>query len=170
MPLEFTTSYLKDCVDLLRYYKRLGERAMAQVSDEALVATPDAESNSIAIMVKHLAGNMRSRFTDFLNTDGEKPDRKRDTEFEAPPKTRAELMAIWETGWQQVFDALAPLKEEQLEQEFSSAPKLIPSCRPSIGNSRTMPITWARLSTRQSTSQAPTGRRLPFLAENPKSL
>ena len=116
MPLEFTTSYLKDCVDLLRYYKRLGERAMAQVSDEALVATPDAESNSIAIMVKHLAGNMRSRFTDFLNTDGEKPDRKRDTEFEAPPKTRAELMAIWETGWQQVFDALAPLKEEQLEQ------------------------------------------------------
>jgi hypothetical protein len=117
MSLEFTTSYLKDCSDLLRYYKRLGERAMTQVSDEALMATPDAESNSIAIMVKHLAGNMRSRFTDFLDTDGEKPDRNRDTEFEAPPKTRAELMAMWETGWQHVFDALAPLKDEQLGQK-----------------------------------------------------
>ena len=117
MPLEFTTSYMKDYVDLLRYYKRLGERAMVQVPDEALVAAPDAESNSIAIMVKHLAGNMRSRFTDFLNTDGEKPDRKRDTEFETPPKTRAELMAMWETGWQQVFNALAPLKDEHLAQK-----------------------------------------------------
>ena len=117
MPLEFSTSYLKDCADLLRYYKRLGERAMAQVPDEALFAAPDAESNSIAIVVKHLAGNMRSRFTDFLNTDGEKPDRKRDTEFEAPPKTRAELMATWETGWQHVFNALAPLKDEHLAQK-----------------------------------------------------
>jgi hypothetical protein len=117
MPLEFTTSYMKDYVDLLRYYKRLGERAMAQVPDEALVAAPDAESNSIAIMVKHLAGNMRSRFTDFLNTDGEKSDRKRDTEFEAPPKTRDELMATWETGWQHVFKALAPLKDEHLGQK-----------------------------------------------------
>lgn len=118
MPLEFTTSYLKDSIDLLRYYKRLGERAMAQVPDEALVAAPDAESNSIAVIVKHLAGNMRSRFTDFLTTDGEKPDRKRDTEFEAPPKTRTELMAMWETGWQGVFDALAPLKDEQLGQKI----------------------------------------------------
>lgn len=117
MPLEFTTSYLKDSIDLLRYYKRLGERAMAQVPDEALLASLDAESNSIAIMVKHLAGNMRSRFTDFLTTDGEKPDRKRDTEFETPPKTRAELMAMWETGWQSVFEALAPLKDEQLAQK-----------------------------------------------------
>lgn len=117
MPLEFTTSYLKDCVDLLRYYKRLGDRAMAQVPDEALLAAPDAESNSIAIIVKHLAGNMRSRFTDFLNTDGEKPNRKRDTEFEAPPKTRAELMAMWETGWQHVFSALAPLTDEHLGQK-----------------------------------------------------
>ena len=117
MPLEFTTSHMKDYVDLLRYYKRLGERAMVQAPDQALVAAPDAESNSIAIMVKHLAGNMRSRFTDFLDTDGEKPDRKRDTEFEAPPKTRAELMAMWETGWQHVFNALAPLKDENLAQK-----------------------------------------------------
>ena len=116
MALEFTTSYLKDCIDVLRYYKRLGERAMAQVPEEALIAAPDAESNSIAIIVKHLAGNMRSRFTDFLTSDGEKPDRKRDTEFEAPPKTRAELMALWETGWQRVFNALTPLNDEHLAQ------------------------------------------------------
>jgi len=88
MALEFTTSYLKDSIEVLRHYKRLAERAIAQVPDDALVAAPDAESNSIAIIVKHLTGNMHSRFTDFLTSDGEKPDRKRDTEFEAPPKTR----------------------------------------------------------------------------------
>src|SRR5579885_2332171 len=114
MALEFTTSYLKDSIEVLQYYKKLGERAMAQVSDEALLATPDPESNSIAIIVKHLAGNMRSRFTDFLTSDGEKPDRKRDTEFEAPPKTRAELMALWEAGWDCVFQALTPLTEADL--------------------------------------------------------
>src|SRR5579862_1864100 len=98
MALEFTTSYLKDSIEVLRYYKRLAERAIAQLPDEALVAAPDAESNSVATIVKHLAGNMRSRFTHFLTSDGEKPDRKRDTEFEAPPKTRGELMAMWEAG------------------------------------------------------------------------
>jgi uncharacterized damage-inducible protein DinB len=117
MALEFTTSYLKDSVEVLRYYKRLAERAIAQLPDEALVAAPDAESNSVATIVKHLAGNMRSRFTDFLTNDGEKPDRKRDTEFEAPPKTRGELMAIWEAGWQNVFDALTPLTEEDLSHK-----------------------------------------------------
>lgn len=117
MALEFTTSYLKDSIDVLRYYKRLAERAIEQVPDEDLVAVPDAESNSIAVIVKHLAGNMRSRFSDFLTSDGEKPDRKRDTEFEAPPKTRADLMAMWEAGWQHVFSALTPLTEAQLSQK-----------------------------------------------------
>src|SRR5690349_20034888 len=117
MPVEFTTSYLKDSIDLLRYYKRLAERAIAQVPDGALVAAPDSESNSTAIIVKHLAGNMRSRFTDFLTSDGEKPDRKRDTEFEATPKTRADLMTMWEAGWQHVFSALTPLTEAQLSQK-----------------------------------------------------
>jgi len=117
MALEFTTSYLKDSIDVLRYYKRLGERAIAQVPDESLIAALDSESNSIAVIVKHLAGNMRSRFTDFLTSDGEKPDRKRDTEFEAPPKTRAELMAMWEAGWQHVFNALTPLTDAQLSQK-----------------------------------------------------
>jgi hypothetical protein len=117
MALEFTTSYLKDSIEVLRYYKRLGERAIAQTPDEALLAAPDAESNSIAIIVKHLAGNMRSRFTDFLASDGEKPDRRRDTEFETPPKTRAELMAMWEAGWERVFSALTPLTDEHLSQK-----------------------------------------------------
>jgi uncharacterized damage-inducible protein DinB len=114
MPLEFTTSYLKDATDVFRYYKRLGERAMDQVPDDALFSQLDAESNSIAIIVKHMAGNMRSRWTDFLTTDGEKPDRNRDTEFEAPPATRAALLALWESSWKIVFDALAPLTEKDL--------------------------------------------------------
>jgi hypothetical protein len=117
MALEFTTSYLKDSTEVLRYYKKLAERAMSQVSDEALLASPDPESNSIAIIVKHLAGNMRSRFTDFLTSDGEKPDRKRDTEFESPAGTRAELMAMWEAGWKYVFEALTALKETQLSEK-----------------------------------------------------
>src|SRR5712692_8309490 len=114
MAHQFTTSYVKDSTDLFRYYKKLGERAMAQCPDEALCATLDAESNSIAILVKHMAGNMRSRWTDFLTSDGEKPDRNRDTEFEDAPKTRAALMELWERGWKHVFDALAPLRDEDL--------------------------------------------------------
>lgn len=114
MALEFTTSYLKDSTDLLRYYKQLAERAIAQVPDEALTAAPDPESNSIAIIVKHLTGNMRSRWTDFLTSDGEKPGRNRDAEFEAPPSTRAEILALWEASWKIVFDALAPLTDDDL--------------------------------------------------------
>jgi Protein of unknown function (DUF1572) len=114
MPLEFTTSYLKDSIDLLRYYKKLGERAIAQVSDDALTVTLDAESNSIAIIVKHLAGNMQSRWSDFLTSDGEKPGRNRDAEFESPPRTRAEILQLWEASWKIVFDALAPLTDADL--------------------------------------------------------
>lgn len=114
MPLEFTTSYVKDSLDLLRYYKRLAERALEQVPDDALAIALDGESNSIAVIVKHLAGNMRSRFTDFLTSDGEKPDRNRDAEFEAPPQSRAEIMALWEAGWNCVFSALAPLSDADL--------------------------------------------------------
>jgi uncharacterized protein DUF1572 len=111
MAHQFRTSYLKDSIDLFRYYKKLGDRAMAQCPDEGLFATLDAESNSIAIVVKHMAGNMRSRWTSFLTTDGEKPDRNRDTEFEEPPVTRAELMELWERGWKYLFDALEPLTD-----------------------------------------------------------
>jgi hypothetical protein len=111
MALQFTTSHLKDSIDIFRYYKKLAERAIEQCPDEGLFAALDAESNSIAIVVKHMAGNMRSRWMDFLTTDGEKPDRNRDSEFEEPPKTRAELFAMWEGGWKYVFDALEPLND-----------------------------------------------------------
>src|SRR5690349_4513100 len=114
MPHQFSTSYVKDSISLFQYYKKLGERAMAQCSDDSLFAVIDAESNSIAIIVKHMAGNMRSRWMDFLTTDGEKADRNRDTEFEEPPKTRAALMELWERGWKYVFDALEPLTDADL--------------------------------------------------------
>jgi hypothetical protein len=114
MALKFTTSYLEDSLELFRYYKKLAERAMAQVTDEQLFATLDAESNSIAIVVKHMAGNMRSRWTDFLTTDGEKPNRDRDSEFVAPPATRQELLQLWEDGWTRVFQAIEPITDADL--------------------------------------------------------
>jgi len=115
MALRFTTSYLEDSIEMLRYYKKLAERAMAQVKDEHLSAALDDEMNSIGIIVKHMVGNMRSRWTDFLTTDGEKPDRDRDSEFMNPPATRAELLALWENGWESVFGALEPLVDADLE-------------------------------------------------------
>lgn len=114
MAHHLTTSYSKDALDLFRYYKRLAERAIEQCPEEGLFSALDAESNSIAIIVKHMAGNMRSRWTDFLTTDGEKPDRNRDTEFEEPPGSRAELIAMWERGWKSLFDALEPLTDADL--------------------------------------------------------
>lgn len=114
MALEFTTSYVADSLTLFRYYKKLAERAMAQLRDDQLLATPDAESNSIAIIVKHMAGNMISRWTDFLTSDGEKPGRDRDAEFSAPPATREALMALWEDGWRCVFAAIEPLTDADL--------------------------------------------------------
>jgi hypothetical protein len=116
MAHQLTTSYLKDSIDLFRYYKKLAERAMAQCPDAGLFTVLDAESNSIAIIVKHMSGNMRSRWRDFLTTDGEKPDRHRDTEFEEPPKTRSELMELWERGWKYLFDALEPLTEADMSR------------------------------------------------------
>ena len=114
MAHQLTTSHLADSIDLFRYYKKLAERALEQCPDDGLFVCLDGESNSIAIIVKHMAGNMRSRWSDFLNTDGEKPDRRRDTEFEEPPKTRAELSAMWEQGWKFLFDALTPLTDADL--------------------------------------------------------
>jgi hypothetical protein len=114
MALQFTTSYLEDSVAVLGYYKKLAERAMDQITDEQLFISLDGEANSIAIIVKHMTGNMHSRWTDFLTTDGEKPDRNRDSEFEAPPATRAALLATWEAGWACVFSALEPLTEADL--------------------------------------------------------
>jgi hypothetical protein len=114
MAHQFSTSYISDSVELFRHYKKLAERAMAQCPDAGLLGALDGESNCIAVIVKHMAGNMRSRWKDFLTTDGEKPDRNRDMEFEEPPKTRAELMEMWEAGWKYMFDALEPLLEGDL--------------------------------------------------------
>ena len=116
MGLKFTTSYIEDSLTLFRYYKKLAEGAMAQVTDEQLFATMDDETNSIAIVVKHMAGNMRSRWTDFLTTDGEKQDRERDTEFVDPPATREALLQVWEDGWSRLFHALEPLGEADLSR------------------------------------------------------
>jgi uncharacterized damage-inducible protein DinB len=119
MAHQFTTSYTKDARDLLRFYKRLGDRAIEQCPDAHLSTTLDPESNSIAIIVKHMAGNMRSRWTDFLTSDGEKPDRHRDTEFETPPQARADLVALWEAGWKICLDALDALKDEDLTRTIT---------------------------------------------------
>src|SRR5271163_5033368 len=114
MPHKFTDSHIADSIAIFRHYKNLAERAMAQAPDETLTATLDPESNSIAIIVKHMHGNMRSRWTDFPTSDGEKPDRHRDTEFESPAATRDQLTVQWEAGWKYVFDALASLSDADL--------------------------------------------------------
>jgi hypothetical protein len=116
MALQFTTSYLQDSIALFRYYKSLSERAMAQLSDEQLFVTLDDETNSISVIVKHMAGNMRSRWTDFLTSDGEKATRNRDDEFVDPPGTRESLFRIWNEGWDLLFGALVPLTEADLER------------------------------------------------------
>jgi hypothetical protein len=114
MALHFTTSYLEDALELFRQSKKLAEKAMEQVTDEQLFAPLDPETNSIAVIVKHLSGNMRSRWTDFLTTDGEKPDRNRDGEFLDPPPTRQALLEAWEDGWGRLFEALKTLSEADL--------------------------------------------------------
>jgi hypothetical protein len=114
MALKFTTSYVEDALAIFRQYKLLGERAMEQVTDDQLFACLDDESNSIAIIVKHITGNMRSRWVNFLITDGEKPDRNRDSEFMDAPSTRGDLMRDWDYGWACVFSAIEPLTDTDL--------------------------------------------------------
>jgi Protein of unknown function (DUF1572) len=112
--------YLEEARRQMRAYKHMAEGAMTQLRDEDFLVTLDSEANSIAILVKHLAGNMHSRFTDFLTTDGEKPDRFRDREFEVTPTTtRAEVMKWWEEGWACVFAAIDPLKTDDVMREVT---------------------------------------------------
>jgi hypothetical protein len=117
MPHQFTTSYIEDSLSLFRQTKKLAEGAMEQISDEQMFTALDEEMNSIAIIVKHMTGNMRSRWTDFLTSDGEKSDRNRDGEFVAPPQTRKELMDLWNGGWEKVFEALEPLSDADLDRK-----------------------------------------------------
>ncbi|PYV89365.1 MAG: hypothetical protein DMG90_11370 [Acidobacteria bacterium] len=112
---SLATRYLEEARRQFRGHKRLGEGAIAQLKDEELFVILDPEANSVAIIIKHLAGNMRSRFTDFLTTDGEKPDRHRDQEFEANANTtRAEVMRWWEQGWACVLSAMESLEPEDV--------------------------------------------------------
>jgi len=107
--------YLADALQTFRDYKKLAERAFAQIGDEDFFKTLDEESNSIAVNMKHMAGNMISRWTDFLTTDGEKPERNRDIEFVMlPGTTKDDMLAYWEKGWRYVFDAIEPLQPEDL--------------------------------------------------------
>ena len=107
--------YLADAIRTFRDYKKLAEGAFGHIGEEDFFRTPDKESNSIAVNIKHMAGNMISRWTEFLTTDGEKPERDRDMEFEMLPGTRKdEMLAYWEQGWKCVFDAVEPLQPDDL--------------------------------------------------------
>ena len=107
--------YLEDALRTFRNYKKLAERAWAQISEDDFFRTIDEESNSIAINIKHIAGNMLSRWTDFLTTDGEKPERNRDMEFVMLPETtKAEMLAYWEKGWRVTLEAIESLTPDDL--------------------------------------------------------
>ena len=112
------TRYLPSIKKQFDYYKMLGDKTFAQVPEEKLFWQFNEDSNSIAIIVKHLWGNMLSRWTDFQTADGEKEWRQREAEFDADIKSKAELLEKWEAGWQCLFAALAPLKEEDLAKEI----------------------------------------------------
>jgi uncharacterized protein DUF1572 len=117
--VSMNKNFLEDSIKVFRTYKQLGEKAIAQLPDpdRDLFFTPDKESNSIAVIVKHMTGNMRSRWRDFLTSDGEKPDRNRDTEFELTNQESGNaraVMEIWEEGWKILFDALASLTSEDM--------------------------------------------------------
>src|SRR6185312_12358384 len=115
---NIATEYLTDALRNFRSYKKLAEEALVQTSDVDIFKLIDPEANSIAMLIKHMSGNMRSRWTDFLTSDGEKPDRHRDQEFEIDPNTtRADVMKWWERGWLCVFQAITPLKPEDLNRK-----------------------------------------------------
>jgi hypothetical protein len=120
MTTNFETAWLADVRLQFEKMKRLTESALAQVTDDQLNVALDPESNSLAVIVKHMAGNLRSRFTDFLTTDGEKPDRDRDGEFEIDgPVARPAMLDGWERGWQVLFDSLDALTPADLGREVT---------------------------------------------------
>lgn len=116
---QIIENYYSDAIESFRNYKKLAERAIEQVSDEEFFHAIDAEANSIALIVKHIAGNLHSRWSDFLITDGEKPDRNRDLEFEMAGDTRESLMKFWEGGWATLFRAVEPLTLEDFSMTIT---------------------------------------------------
>jgi len=139
--------------DEFRGIKKFAEKALAQFSDEEFHRQIDPESNSAAIIVRHMAGNMRSRWTDFLTSDGEKADRQRDQEFESPATSRAEVMAEWEDGWARLFAALEPLTDADLARTVII---------------RAEPLTVARALSRQVAHYAGHAYQLAFLGKHLK--
>ena len=120
MSEAITDEYLKDAIGSFKAYKKLAEKAIEQVTDQELFVTLDEEGNSIAVVMKHMAGNMLSRWTDFLTSDGEKPDRNRDMEFVIEEGTTKEaVLAYWERGWHAVFAAVEPLQPQDFERTVS---------------------------------------------------
>ena len=113
------SNYHTDGLASFRNYKRLAERAIEQVTDGEFFAAIDQESNSIAVIVKHIAGNLHSRWCDFLTTDGEKSDRARDAEFEMIDDTRDSLMEFWESGWQTLFENIEPLTVDDFSKTIT---------------------------------------------------
>ncbi len=110
---QIIKNYQTDAIRSFRNYKKMAERAMEQISDEEFFQSIDPESNSVAIIVKHIAGNLHSRWTEFLTTDGEKPGRFRDGEFVSfDEDSRTLLLEFWERGWTTLFDAVEPLTVE----------------------------------------------------------
>lgn len=116
---DFIENYHADALKSFRNYKKLAERAIEQISDEEFFALIDPEANSIAVVIKHIAGNLHSRWRDFLTSDGEKDDRDRDTEFELSDDSREKLMEFWETGWQTLFDNIEPLTGEDFSRTIT---------------------------------------------------
>lgn len=108
--------FLKDTIKRFRYYKELGEKTFSQLEEKDFFFWPSSESNSLAVIIQHMHGNMRSRWTNFLTEDGEKEWRSRDAEFEEVRRSKTELLALWEEGWKCMFDTLESLNEEDLEK------------------------------------------------------
>ncbi len=154
MALRLTTSYLEDSLTLFRMYKGLAERAMAQLTGDQLFAVLDPEMNSIAVIANHMAGNMLSRWTDFLTTDGEKPSRDRDAEFDDPPASREALMDLWNRGWACVFSALESLTDADLSRTVTI---------------RSEPHSVMQAINRQTTHYAYHAGQIVFLAKHFKS-
>jgi uncharacterized damage-inducible protein DinB len=107
-------NYLSSVKNLFRYYKTLGDRALEKLNEEQIHWQYSQESNSVAIIIKHIAGNSLSRWTDFLTTDGEKPWRDRDQEFEDPHSSKEDLLALWDKGWQCIYNSIDALTEDDL--------------------------------------------------------
>src|SRR5215472_2735315 len=152
---DLAAHYLEEIKRQMRGHKRMAENAMTQLDDADLFSLIDNESNSVAIIVKHIAGNARSRFTDFLTSDGEKPDRCRDREFEiSATTTREEVMRWWEEGWSYVFSTLDSLKPEDVTRTVTI---------------RREPHTVLQALNRALAHYAQHTGRIVFLAKHPRS-